>query len=120
MSGINFTYRLVPLRLSRNDPLITVLVRVSNDTEEKKLLSMEAKVLTHGLLGFDRALNYKKAFKKIGELEPGASVEFSIKVYGSKQTKEGDYEILLTLYENFQDFDKVLSSRSKKCNIKVI
>ena len=121
MEGIRFTYRLIPLRMSKtHDNNLDIVVRVTNNSEEEKLLSLEAKILSHGLLGFDSSLTHKKAVKKIGVLEPGKTVEFPIRIYGSSQTRPGDYEVELRLFEHFQDFTKVVESYPRVCTIRVI
>ena len=121
MAGIKFTYKIIPLRLSRShDNSVDIVVRLTNLDEEEKLISVEGKIVSHGLLGFDKNLTHKKAIKKVGVLLPGKSVEFPIRVYGSAQTKEGDYDVDLTLYEHFQDFNKVMESYTRRCTIRVI
>ncbi|RME79833.1 MAG: hypothetical protein D6769_01315 [Methanobacteriota archaeon] len=121
MAGIRFTYKIIPLRMSRGqDTSVDIIVSLENNTEEEKLVSVEALIKTHGLIGFDQALTHKRAVKKVGILKPSQRVEFPIRVYGSTQTKPLDYDVELTLFEHFQDLTKVVNQFSRTCAIRVI
>ena len=121
MAGIKFTYKIIPLRMSRGqDTSVDVIVSLENNTEEEKLVSLEAAIKTHGLLGFDQALTHKRALKKVGVLKPSQRVEFPIRLYGSTQTRPMDYDIDLTLFEHFQDFSKVVHQFTRTCTVRVI
>ncbi len=121
MARLKFTHRLIPLRLARgNDSSIDVVFQIENLTDKEMLLSIEGKLPKNALLGFDPNLVHKRAMKKLGTLEPGEYVEASLRVYGARQTKPGDYPILLIVNEHYQDYTKVLEEYKRMGTIRVI
>ena len=110
-----------PMRLSANRRhAVDLLVKVRNVSPETHLLSVDALLPKDAMLGFDEACINKLTEKRVGELKSGDSVEVPITIWGSNQTKEGNYGVGVTVYSHYMDYDKVLSYTKKSASLRSV
>lgn len=113
--------KFIPIRLSAmKEGKIGLDVKIKNNTPEKQLVSIDALLPKRVLLGFDPTCINKHVEKRMGELEPGETKEMSIIVWGSNQTKDGDYPMKLTFYSHYLDYKRVLNYMEKMVKIRVV
>jgi hypothetical protein len=110
-----------PMRLSANRRhSVDLLVKVKNVSPETHLLSVDALLPKDALLGFDEACINKVTEKRVGEVRSGDSIEVPITIWGSNQTKEGNYGVGVTVYSHYMDYDKVLSYTKKSASLRSV
>lgn len=110
-----------PMRLSANRRhSVDLLVKVKNVSPETHLLSVDALLPKDALLGFDEACINKVTEKRVGEVKSGDSVEVPITIWGSNQTKEGNYGVGVTVYSHYMDYDKVLSYTKRSASLRSV
>jgi len=117
----NVSLKFTPLRLSamrRNS--VDLVVTVKNTSPETHLVSVDALLPRDALVGFDEACINKGIEKRAGELKAGESVEVPIRIWGSNQTKSGNYGIDVTVYSHYIGYDKVLSYTKKSTSLRVV
>ncbi|MDD5337027.1 MAG: hypothetical protein PHS02_00925 [Candidatus ainarchaeum sp.] len=120
-SPISMSIRFLPVRLAaRKDNRIDMIVKISNETGEKQLVSFEALAPRGQMLGFDATVVSKQYEKKLGQIEPGATSEFAVTVYGTTQTRPETYELDVTAYVHFSDYNKVVNYVKRKVALRVV
>ena len=118
---LNVTVTFSPLRLSANGKSsVSLSVKVKNVSRSPQLVSVDALLPKEAMLGFDPACINKAAEKRVGEIKPGDSVEASMVIWSSSQTKEGNYPVEVTVYTHYIGFDKVLSYVKKSTAIRAV
>lgn len=118
---LNVTVSFSPLRLSAmGKSSVSLSVKVKNVSGSPQLVSVDALLPKEAMLGFDPACINKAAEKRVGEIKPGDSVEASMTIWSSNQTKEGNYPIEVTVYSHYIGFDKVLSYVKKSTSIRAV
>ncbi|VVB98017.1 Uncharacterised protein [uncultured archaeon] len=120
-SPISLSVRFLPLRLAaKKDNRIDMIVRITNEAMDKQLVSFEATVPKGEMMGFDSMVIAKHYEKKLGYLEPNASAEFAATVYGTTQTKPGNYPIDVAAYVHFGDYNKVMNFIKRKVSLRIV
>jgi hypothetical protein len=120
-SPISLSVRFLPLRLAaKKDNRIDMIVRITNESAEKQLISFEASVPRAEMMGFDSMVIAKHYEKKLGYLEPNASAEFAATVYGTTQTRPGNYPIDVAAYVHFGDYNKVMNFIKRRVSLRVV
>ena len=110
-----------PLRLSAmKDNKVHMIVKVSNLTNDTQLVSLDAQLPQNRLIGFDATCIHKNIEKKVGEVPVGGTSEISIPIWGNNQTKEGNYDIQISIYSHYLDYKKVLNSMRKNMTLRVV
>ena len=118
---LNVTVSFSPLRLSASSKSsVSLNVKVKNVSGSPQLVSVDALLPKDSLLGFDPACINKAAEKRVGEIRPGQSVEASMMIWSSTQTKEGNYPVEVTVYTHYIGFDKVLSYVKKSTSLRAV
>lgn len=113
--------RFLPLRLSaKKENQTDMLVTITNRSASKQLVSFDASVPVQGMLGFDRLAANKRYEKKLGYVEPGAKIEFATPVYGTSQTREGNYVMAVAAYAHFVDYNKVSDFVKRTVSLRVV
>lgn len=121
VSPISLSIRFLPLRLvARRDNKIDMIIRITNETNEKQIVSFEALAPKSEMLGFDSTAINKHYEKKLGYLEPGANTEFVATIYGTNQTKPNNYEINVTAYVHYLNYNKVINYVKRKVVLRVV
>lgn len=112
---------LSPIRLAARKKEVAVLkVTVKNNSDEPQLFSVDFSLPKNAQLGFDQMALQKTADKKGGEIKRGESKEVTIEVWSNNQTKEGTYEITLTVYSHHLGYEKVMGYVKKTTTLRVI
>ncbi len=120
-SPISMSVRFLPLRLAaRKDNRLDMIVRITNETAEKQLISFEARVPQREMMGFDPTVVSKQYQKKLGQVEPKASAEFAVTIHGTSQTKPGNYPVDVTAYVHYIDYNKVMNFVKRKVSLRVV
>lgn len=120
-SPISLSVRFLPLRLAaKKDSKVDMIVRITNETGEKQLISFEALAPKREMVGFDGTVISKQLEKKLGHLEPGASAEFAATIYGTSQTRPGNYVLDVTAYVHYIDYTKVINYVKRKVVLRVV
>ncbi len=118
---ISLSVRFLPLRLAaKKDNKVDMIVRLTNETGEKQLVSFEALAPKRDMVGFDTTIMSKHYEKKLGYLEPKASAEFAATIYGTMQTKPGNYTIDVIAYVHYINYNKVINYVKRKVSLRVI
>ncbi|MFA5077155.1 MAG: hypothetical protein WC488_01890 [Candidatus Micrarchaeia archaeon] len=118
---VGMSIRFLPVRLAaRKDNRVDMIVKIANETTEKQLISFEALAPRGQMMGFDATVVSKHYEKKLGYVEPGASTEFAVTIYGTTQTKPGNYEMDVTAYVHFSDYNKVVNYVKRKIALRVV
>ncbi len=113
--SVNFS----PLRLSANNrSSVNLLVKVKNVSKSAQLVSVDALLPKDAMMGFDPACINKAAEKRIGELKAGAEMEVPITIWSNNQTKEGTYNVDVTVYAHYIGYEKVLSYIKKSTTLR--
>jgi len=111
----------LPLRLSASKQnSVNLIVRLKNITNDPQLVSVDVLLPRKDQLGFDPMCINKATEKKVGQVAPGETKEVSIPVWASNQTGAGDYNLDISVYAHYQDYNKVYASVSKKTNLRVV
>lgn len=120
-SPISMSIRFLPLRLAaKKDNRIDMIVKITNESAEKQLLSFEASLPQKEMLGFESTVIHKQAEKKLGMIEAKASTEFSVPIYGTTQTKAGSYTVNVTAYMHYVDYNKVINYVKRPVSLRVV
>ncbi len=113
--SVNFS----PLRLSANNrSSVSLLVKVKNVSKSPQLVSVDALLPKDAMMGFDPACINKAAEKRVGELKAGAEIEVPIQIWSNNQTKEGTYNVDVTVYAHYIGYEKVLSYIKKSTTLR--
>ncbi len=120
-SPFRISLAFTPFRLAamRNGS-INLIVRITNTTNEKQLVSLEVLLPRKELLGFDPTAINKYTDKKIGDLQPGETKEIAITIWGTHQTKANDYSVDVTVYSHYIDYTKVINYIKKRTTLRVV
>ena len=111
----------LPVRLSAmKQNSVNLQIKLKNITSDSQLVSVDVALPKSKLLGFDATCINKAIEKKVGEVGPGETSEVSIPIFSSNQTEVGDYELALTAYAHYQDYNKVLASVKKMASLRVV
>jgi hypothetical protein len=111
----------LPLRLScAKSNSVNLVVKLKNITDESQLVSVDVNLPKKELLGFDATCINKVIEKKMGEVSAGETKEVSIPIWANNQTPVGDYELQVTAYAHYQDYNKVIASLKKKSSLRVV
>lgn len=118
---ISMSVRFLPLRLAmKKESKVDMIVRITNETNEKQLVSFEALAPKAEMIGFDSTVINKQYEKKLGYVEPGASVEFAATVYGTTQTKAGNCPISITAYVHYLDYKRVINYVKRNISLRIV
>lgn len=111
----------LPLRLSANSSnSINIIAKIKNVSPDNQLVSVDALLPKNAMLGFDKPGINKGIEKRLGELKAGESAEVSIPIWANSQTKEGKYDIEVTVYSHYIGYNKVLSYLKKKTSFRAV
>jgi len=111
----------LPLRLSANSSnSINIIAKIKNVSPDTQLVSVDALLPKNAMLGFDKPGINKGIEKRLGELKAGESTEVSIPIWANRQTKEGKYDVELTVYSHYIGYNKVLSYLKKKTSFRAV
>lgn len=120
-SPVSLSVRFLPVRMAaKRDNKVDMIVRIANETQEKQLVSFEALAPKTAMMGFDSTVVSKHFEKKLGHMEPGTSTEFAATVYGTTQTKPGDYGLEVAAYVHFVDYTKVINYVKRVIKLRVV
>lgn len=120
-SPISMSIRFLPLRLAaKRDNHIDMIVKITNNSNEKQLISFEALLPKTEMIGFDSTMISKHVEKKMGIIEPKASVEVTVIIYGTTQTKTGNYVISTSAYVHYLDYSKVINYIKRAISLRVV
>ena len=108
--GIKTSFRPFRLSAHRNEKVDLILV-ISNPGGKSKLASLTVAV-SNGL-GLNSTGLKRTDEMRVGEIGPGEEKEITIEIYGSSQTKEGNYRIGVVVYEHYRDYQHVINSVKK-------
>ncbi|MBI5046140.1 hypothetical protein HZC07_00200 [Candidatus Micrarchaeota archaeon] len=110
-----------PLRLSAmKDNKVNMIIKITNLTKEPQLVSLDANLQNRMLIGFEPTCIHKTNEKKVGELKPNETREIVIPIWGTNQTKPGDYTIEVSAYCHYITYEKVVSYVRKRINLRVV
>ena len=116
--------RFSPLRLSAmkdgRDGRVDLVVNVQNTTHEPQLVSVDALLPKHEMLGFEPTCINKVCENRIGTLMPGETKELRLSIWGSNQTQQGDYPLEVHIYSHYQNYDKVINYIKKSASLRVV
>lgn len=121
MNPFQVSLAFSPLRLSasrRNS--VHLVVKVKNISAEPHLVSVDALLPRDAMLGFDPVSINKAVEKRAGELKAGESRDVPIEIWANNQTKEGNYQVAVTVYSHYIGYDKVLSYTKKSTSLRVV
>ena len=119
--ALRVVVRFMPLRLSAmRANKINMVVSVKNDSNEPKLVSVDAMVSRSAFIGFDNACAQKHCEKRVGEIKPNASMEIAVPIFASGQTKAGEYGVSVIAYSHYLDYNKVIGQTRKTTNLRVV
>jgi uncharacterized membrane protein len=111
----------LPLRLSASSSnSINLVVKVKNVSPDAQLVSVDALLPRQAMLGFDRPCINKGIEKRLGEIKAGEATEVQIPIWANSQTKEGKYDIEVTVYSHYIGYNKVLSYVKKKSSFRAV
>jgi uncharacterized membrane protein len=110
-----------PVRLSAmKENRINMLVKLTNLTDQEQMVSVDVLLPKNGMVGFEPTCINKHGEKKIGKVAAGETKEIVIPVYGTSQTKPGNYPFKVVAYIHYLDFTKVLNQVSKMGELRVV
>jgi len=119
--AFKLSYEFNPLRLkAHKDSKVAMNITVENTSGSKQLTSVDLEIAGGNKIGFDVTSMQKHHEERIGELAPGASKTFSVKLHSSPMTKAGDVPIKLTAYAHYLNYNKVLEQASRNAKLRVI
>ena len=119
--NVRLVLRFSPLRLSAlKENKVNLVIKVTNDSDKPKLLSLDVLLSKNQSLGFDTTCLSKHIEKKLGELKGGESTEIALPIFASNQTKEGTYGVQVTAYSHYLNYDKVMNSFRKTTSLRVV
>ncbi|HIH22987.1 TPA: hypothetical protein HA238_04620 [Candidatus Micrarchaeota archaeon] len=117
----NVITSFAPVRLSaRKDNMVRMIVKLTNTANEPQLVSVDILLPKKELIGFEPTCINKHMEKRLGEIKAGDSVELVIPIWGSNQTRDGNYPMELTAYSHYINYDKVLNYVKKRITLRVV
>ncbi|MEM2908948.1 MAG: hypothetical protein QW590_02245 [Candidatus Bilamarchaeaceae archaeon] len=117
----NISLSFTPLRLEANrSNSISLNINVKNLTSEPQLVSVDVLLPQNAVLGFEQSCINKSIEKRLGEIRAGESASVSIPIWGSSQTKPGEYEVAVTAYAHYIGYDKVLTYTKTKTKFRAV
>jgi hypothetical protein len=120
-SPVSLTTSFLPIRLAaKKDNKLDLIIGVKNVSQKSLLISVDARMRKADPIGFDATCMNKVFDKKLGNVEPGAFIEFPITIYGSSQTKPNNYPIGVTVYVHFMEYTKVENQLRRIVTLRVI
>jgi len=120
-SPFKTTLSFSSLRLSANKRnSVNLIVRVTNVSGARQLVSVDASLPKASQLGFDAACINKTIEKRAGELNPEESLDIPIEIFASNQTRAGNYGVDVTVFSHYLGYDKVLSYMKKGTSLRVV
>jgi len=111
----------LPMRLSvAKSNSVNLVVKLTNVSNDKQIVSVDAMVPKDALLGFDQSCINKIVEKRVGDVSPGETKEVAIPVWANNQTREGSYDVGISVYAHYQDYNKVIASVKRKTSLRVV
>jgi hypothetical protein len=111
----------LPVRLSAMKAnSVNLIVKLRNITDDSHLVSVDVSLPKGKLVGFDATCINKAIEKRVGEVAAGQTKEVAIPIWANNQTEAGDYELELSAYAHYQDYNKVLASVKKRASLRVV
>ncbi|MBU0532379.1 hypothetical protein KKB44_02695 [Candidatus Micrarchaeota archaeon] len=110
-----------PLRLSANAAnSINLIVKIKNISSDVQLASVDALLPKNVMIGFDKPGINKATEQRLGEIKPGETTTVSLPIWANNQTKDGKYEIDVTVFSHYIGYNKVLSYIKKKTSFRIV
>lgn len=111
----------LPLRMTAmKSNSVNIVVKLKNITDDSHLVSVDVSLPKGTLLGFDSTCINKAIEKRVGDVGAGETKEVSIPVWANNQTEAGEYELEVSAYAHYQDYNKVLASVKKRASLRVV
>jgi uncharacterized membrane protein len=111
----------LPLRLSAGSSnSINLIAKVKNVSSDNQLVSVDALLPGNAMLGFDKPGINKGIEKRLGELKPGESTEVHFPIWANSQTKDGKYDVDVTVFSHYIGYNKVMSYVKKKTSFRAV
>ena len=118
---ISIATKFTPLRMkAHKDDAVTLTVNVKNNLAQKQLISVDVLLPKGVKLGFDRMSIHKFHEGRLGDVQPGATASFNVQLFGSTQTKSGNYDIELLAYSHYLNYSKVLNHVKKVVKLRAV
>jgi uncharacterized membrane protein len=121
VNPFNISLSFLPLRLSANNSnSINLVAKVKNISNDAQLVSVDALLPRNAMLGFDKPGINKSIEKRLGDLKPGESKEVHFPIWANSQTKDGKYDVEVTIFSHYIGYNKVLSYVKKKTSFRAV
>ncbi len=115
--SLGFTpFRLAAMKVGST----TLIVRVTNITNQEQLVSFDVLVPKKELIGFEPTVINKHIEKRVGKIEPGETREVTVTIWSTNQTKAGNYPVEVNAYAHYLDYSKVIQSVKTNTNLRVV
>lgn|SRR3989338_3636150 len=113
--------RFAPLRLSAmKEGRVDLIVSVQNTTGQSQLVSVDAMLPRHQLVGFDPTCLHKSSETRVGEILPRETKEVRVGIWANNQTKGGDYPLEVHIYSHYLNYNKVINYIKKSATLRVV
>jgi hypothetical protein len=120
-SPFKISYRFSPLRLkAHKDSKVSMNVTVRNTSGSKHLVSVDVELPRGNKTGLDVSSSQRHHEERMGEMNPGESKSFSLSIYGSPMTKQGEIPVNIKAYAHYLNYNKVLEQASKTAKLRII
>lgn len=110
--------RFLPYRLLvKSGESVGLFIDLKNITKEKLLTSVVVELPEE--LGFDRTCFAHTRETRLGYVGPDEEKTVRVELWGSHKTKQGEYEILVTVFCHYRDYAHVLNYVKKNAVLRV-
>ena len=110
----------LPLRLSAmKKNSVNLVVKVTNLTNDEKMVSVDALLPPNSLVGFDQMCINKNIEKRLGKLNGRETKEVQVEIWANNQTKSGNYPVEVRAYSHYLNYNKVINYVKKNTMLRV-
>ncbi|MEM0455836.1 MAG: hypothetical protein QXL02_03055 [Candidatus Anstonellales archaeon] len=118
--GLDISYELIPIRASKTDDFIVLLLNVKNVDKRKKLISIDV-VSNNDQIYLDSYRARKKEEFRLGILSEKESREIPVKLFLQKPSaRPGLYDISIISYLHDRDYESYIEKSEFKIQVRVV
>lgn len=119
-TGVELSYELVPIRASRTDDFVVLMLELDNISNDKRLISLD--VISHSdQISLDTYRVKKREEYKVGYMEKQTSKQLPVRLYLQRPTaRPGIYDLSVIVYLHDRDFSSYIEKDEYKITVRVV
>lgn len=118
--GVELSYEMIPIRASREDDFVVLIIELENPSDNKKLISIDL-ISNNDQISFDTYRVKKKEEIRVGVIDKNSRKEFPIKLYLQRpRARPGYYEISILVYLHDRDYSSYIEKEEYKVGLRIV